>query len=73
MRRLKPVSVMVWVDVASDGSKSPLVVIDEGFYSQVYLNMLQAKFLPWFTESFGNDFIFKQDGAPAHTANVTQR
>ena len=43
--RQKPASVIVWAAVASDGSKSPLVVIDEGVKvnSQVYLNMLQEK------------------------------
>lgn len=75
LRRQKPTSVMVWAAVASDGRKSPLVVIDEGVKvnSQVYLNMLKEKVLPWLTESFGNDYIFTQDGAPAHTANVTQK
>ena len=44
------------------------MVIDEGVKvnSQVYLNMLQEKVLPWLTESFGNYFLFTQ-------ANVTQR
>ena len=48
LRRQKPASVMVWADVASDGSKSPLVVIDEGVnvISQVYFNLLQEKVLP---------------------------
>ena len=75
LRRQKPASVMVWAAVASDGTKSPLIVIDEGVKvnSQVYLNMLQEKVFPWLTESFGTNFIFTQDGAPAQTANVTQK
>ena len=62
LRRQKPASVMAWAAVASDGSKSPLVVIVEGvkINNQVYLNMLQKKVVPWLTESFGNDFIFTQ-------------
>ena len=75
LKRQKPASVMVWAAVASNGSKSPLIVIEEGVKvnSHVYLNMLEEKVLPWLTESFGDDFIFTQDGAPAHTANVTQQ
>ena len=48
LKRQKPASVMVWAAVASDGSKSPLIVIEEGVKvnSQVYLNMLQEKVLP---------------------------
>ena len=48
LKRQKPASVMVWAAVASDGSKSPLIVIEEGVKvnSQVYLNMLEGKVLP---------------------------
>ena len=72
LRRQKPASVMVCAAVASHGSKSPLVVIDEGvkLISQVFfLLCCRTKF---FLGSL-NDFIFTQDGAPAHTANVSQR
>uniref|UniRef100_A0A3P8WNH7 Tc1-like transposase DDE domain-containing protein n=1 Tax=Cynoglossus semilaevis TaxID=244447 RepID=A0A3P8WNH7_CYNSE len=72
--RQKRAEVMVWVAVASDGSKSPLVLIQEGVKvnSQVYLQMLEEKVLPWGTNVFGNQYIFTQDGAPAHSSNVTQ-
>ena len=75
LKRQKPASVMVWAAVASDGSKSPLIVIEEGVKpnSQVFFNMLEENILPWLTESFGHDFILTQDGAPAHTANVAQQ
>ena len=73
-RRQKPAGVMVWAAVASDGSKSPFVFIQEGVKvnSQVYLQMLEEKVLPWCTNAFGNQCVFTQDGAPAHTSNVTQ-
>lgn len=43
--RQKPVGVMVWAAVASNGSKSHLVFIQEGvkMNSQVYLQMLEDK------------------------------
>lgn len=51
-----------------------MVLIQEGVKvnSQVYLQMLEEKVLPWGTNVFGNQYIFTQDGAPAHTSNVTQ-
>ena len=70
----KPAGVMVWAAVASDGTKSPLLFIEEGVKvnSQVYLQMLKEKVLPWVTEAFGEHYVFIQDGAPAHTSNFTQ-
>lgn len=67
-RRMKSAGVMVWVAVASDGSKSPLVFIEEvvKVNTQVYIKMLDEKVLPWITESFGNH-------APSHTSNLTQQ
>lgn len=72
--RQKPAGVMVWAAVASNGTKSPLIFIEEGVKvnSQVYIKMLKDKVLPWVTGAFGNCYIFTQDGAPAHTSNVTQ-
>ena len=72
--RQKPAGVMVWAAVASDGTKSPLLFIEEGVKvnSLVYLQMLKEKVLPWVTEAFGEHYVFTQDGAPAHTSNVTQ-
>ena len=57
------------------GDKSHLAFIVEGvkFSSQVYLNMLEEKVLPWLIETFENNYIFPQDGAPALTANATQK
>ena len=52
----KHVCVMVWAAVASEVTKSRVVFIDEGLKvnSQVYLNMLRKKVLPWLTETFDN-------------------
>lgn len=74
-RRMKPAGVMVWAAVASDGSKSPLVFIEEGVRvnTQVYIKMLDEKVFPWITESFGKRYVFTQDGAPSHTSNLTQK
>ena len=55
-RRKKPVCDMAYAAVASDVSKSRLVIIYEGLKvnSQVYLRMLQKKILSWLTEIFEN-------------------
>ena len=73
-RRQKPASVMVWAAVGSDGSKSPLVFIDQGVKvnSEVYVKMLEEKVLPWLQKTYRNGYVFTQDGAPAHTAAQTQ-
>ena len=36
LRRMKPAGVMVWAEVATDGSKSPLVFIEE---ARLYQNV----------------------------------
>ena len=74
-RRMKPAGVMVWAAVASDGSKSPLIFIKEGVKvnTQLYIKMLAENVLPWITKSFGNSYVFTQDGAPSHTSNLTQQ
>ena len=40
---------------------------------QVCSNMLQGKVLPWLTETFEINYIFIQDGAQAHKAEVTKK
>lgn len=74
-RRQKPAGVMVWAAVSSDGRKSPLIFIEDGVKvnNLVYIQMLEEKVLPWVTEAFGTDYIFTQDGAPAHTSNISQK
>jgi transposase len=74
-RRMKPAGVMVWAAVASDGSKSPLVFIEEGINvsTRVYIIMLTEKVIPCIAESFGNRYVFTEDGASSHTSNLTQQ
>ena len=74
LRRMKPDGVMVWSAVDSDGSKSALVFIEVGVRvnTQVYIKMLTGSVLTWITESFGNRYVFTQDGAPSHTSNLTK-
>ena len=66
---------MVWAGVTCDGQKTPLIFIEDGVKvnSMVYLDLLQSRVAPWFTNAFGNkDYVFQQDGAPAHTSNIVQ-
>ena len=45
--------------------------------TQLYINMLAENVLPWITESFGNSYVFTQDGASSQhiefDAAVVQR
>lgn len=75
-RTQKPVSIMVWGAVASNGKKSPLFRIPDGvkINKTVYLDFLKTMVIPWIKEEFTDVSIcFQQDGAPAHTANEVQQ
>uniref|UniRef100_A0A6A7FUG0 Uncharacterized protein n=1 Tax=Hirondellea gigas TaxID=1518452 RepID=A0A6A7FUG0_9CRUS len=75
-KRQKPASCMVWAGVTCDGQKTPLIFIEEGVKvnSRVYLDLLESQVAPWITNAFRNrDFVFQQDGAPAHTSNLFQK
>ena len=74
-RRQKPQSVMVWAGVTTDGRKTPLIFIEEGVKvnKEVYLALLKDKVLPWLqSEYFDAPYVFTQDGAPVHNANIVQ-
>ncbi|QQP52572.1 Uncharacterized protein FKW44_004761, partial [Caligus rogercresseyi] len=61
--------------VASNGKKSPLLRIPDGFKINkiVYLDFLQTKVFPWIQEEFGGvPVCFLQDGASTHTAKIVQ-
>ena len=65
-----------WSDsVASDGSKSTLVFIEEGVKvnTQDYIKMLTEKVLLWNTESIVNRYIFTQNGPPSYISKLTQQ
>ncbi|QQP56251.1 Putative transposable element [Caligus rogercresseyi] len=60
-------------------TKHPASVMSLGFVASNRLNavdyvkILQEKSLPWVQENFPvNNVVLQQDGAPAHTAKVTQ-
>ena len=74
-RRQKPQSVMVWAGVITDERKTPLIFIEEGVKvnKDVYLALLKDEVLPWLqSEHFDAPYVFTQDGAPAHNANIVQ-
>ncbi|QQP49269.1 Putative transposable element, partial [Caligus rogercresseyi] len=69
-----PASVMSLGFVASKGKAMPLIWFQTGYRLNAadYAKM-QEKFLPWVQEKFPyNNVVLQQDGAPAHTAKVTQ-
>ena len=73
-RQQKPASVMVWSAVSKTW-KSPLILVQEGvkvtaarYISEILKPMEKAA-----NAHFGErKWTFQQDGAPAHTANITQ-
>jgi transposase-like protein len=75
-RTKHPASVMVLGIVASDGKKPPPIFVPAGVKvnTDAYLDLLATHVLPWLKKTYpkGN-YVFQQDGAPAHTANKTQK
>ncbi|EFO93488.1 hypothetical protein CRE_29174 [Caenorhabditis remanei] len=71
-----PASVMVFGAVCADG-KSPLLFVDQGvkINKEVYISqILEKTLLPWAQKHFnGRRWVFQQDGAPAHTAKLSQQ
>jgi inhibitor of nuclear factor kappa-B kinase subunit alpha len=74
-RTKHPASIMVLGIVASDGKKCPPIFVPAGVKvnTDEYLRLLSDFFLPWVKKNYprGN-YVFQQDGAPAHTARRTQ-
>jgi inhibitor of nuclear factor kappa-B kinase subunit alpha len=70
-----PAGVMVLGIVASDGKKLDPIFIPSGLKvnTEVYIDLLSTKLLPWLRRNYpeGN-YVFQQDGAPAHTSKRTQ-
>ena len=74
--RHHPAQVMVWGGVTDSGKKTPLIPIPEGVKvnSTVYTELLLTKVLPWIEkQTWEHGYCFQQDGAPAHTAKITQK
>ncbi|EFO90849.1 hypothetical protein CRE_15212 [Caenorhabditis remanei] len=67
---------MVFGAVCADG-KSPLLFVDQGvkINKEVYISqILEKTLLPWAQKHFnGRRWVFQQDGAPAHTAKLSQQ
>ena len=71
-----PAGVMVLGVVSSDGRKCPLMFVPQGqrIDSATYQELLQRQVIPWLEENFpGGNYVFQQDGAPAHTSASTQQ
>ncbi|XP_059096082.1 uncharacterized protein LOC131890692 [Tigriopus californicus] len=71
-----PASVMSLGFVASNGLKMPLIWFKQGYRLTAadYIIELETKLLPWIRAIFpDNNVVLQQDGAPAHTAKITQR
>ena len=73
-----PTQVMMFGLVASDGKKMPPVFLPSGLRmnSKEYLShVLVPHVLPWITANYDDprDPVFVQDGAPCHTAKITQK
>jgi hypothetical protein len=70
-----PAKVMVLGIVASDGKKCPIIFVPNGekVTADSYQALLRRHVIPWLSATYpeGN-YVFQQDGAPAHTANSTQ-
>ncbi len=74
-RTKHPASVMVLGVVASNGKKCPPIFIESGvrITADIYIDLLKTKVLPWIKRELkGVEYVFQQDGAPAHTAKKTQ-
>ena len=61
--------------IGSDGSKMPPIWFEKGYRLTAahYRDLLEKKVLPWIRKTVKTaKYVFQQDGAPAHTANVVQ-
>ena len=61
--------------VSSDGRKAPLIRIPKGvkISAAAYIDILSQNLIPWLKSTHPNgNYVFHQDGAPAHTAKKTQ-
>lgn len=70
-----PASIMSLGFVASNGQAMPLVWFPTGFRltASAYIEILESKLIPWVKTTFPHgNVVLQQDGAPAHTAKLTQ-
>ncbi|KAI6656176.1 hypothetical protein LOD99_1509 [Oopsacas minuta] len=71
----KPLSVMVWAGISAVG-RTPLIFGPAGvkINSTTYRDLILEPIVKNLSQTMfnGGSFVFQQDGAPAHTSNVTQ-
>lgn len=71
-----PANVMVLGVVGSDGQKCPLFFFEKGFRMKAddYVRVMRTHVLPWLKRAYPDgNYVFQQDGAPAHTAEKSRR
>ena len=75
LRTMKPASVMVWAAISKTW-RSPLIFVEEKakINSKVYIEKILQPMIASANVHFGDETLwtFQQDGATAHTANITQ-
>jgi len=73
MRQKFPQKVMVWLGVCSQGV-TPLVILDQGTVDHVkYIEKVLPIALKYGNDTFGDHWIFQQDGAKPHVHHLTQK
>ena len=74
-RTQKPQSVMVWAGISAKG-RTPLVFVPVGIKinSSTYQKLILEPVVKDLSKTMFNkeSFLFQQDGAPAHTSNISQ-
>eukprot|EP00800_Vazella_pourtalesii_P015855 TRINITY_DN4383_c0_g1_i5.p1 TRINITY_DN4383_c0_g1~~TRINITY_DN4383_c0_g1_i5.p1 ORF type:complete len:293 (-),score=7.56 TRINITY_DN4383_c0_g1_i5:556-1434(-) len=74
-RTQKPQSVMVWAGISAKG-RTPLIFVPVGvkINSAIYQKLILDPVVKDLSSSMFNKepFLFQQDGAPAHTSNISQ-
>ena len=75
-RTKHPQQVMVLGVIGSDGQKMPPYFFNAGekIGTDTYYKVLRYTVLPWLKAAYpGNNYVWQQDGAPAHTATRNQK
>ena len=72
-KRKFPTIVMVWMGTCNKGL-TPLVILDKGTVNhERYIKEVLPVALRFGNKMFGDDWHFQQDGATAHTRNLSQK
>ena len=68
-----PIKVMVWLGACSQ-SLTPLIILDSGTINQEkYVGKVLPVAKRWGNKLFKGSWRFQQDGATAHTHNLSQK